>query len=172
MRKLITVGALLAAVALSASGASAAVTFDQITGTGFVGKGDVQLVYGWNNHQLQANAANVSFSYSSEDKYSAVCTFTTGEGTRGERIHNISHKRTAQVNNTVERELRKNKLGDVTGFTLTGYGAQSSSGSVPVLGGPCQGNSGHGGEWTSVEQTGSSGGLFVHYLGGAGTQIA
>lgn len=41
--------------------ALAAVTFDASTGTGFVGKGDVQLAFGWNNKQLQANAAGVTF---------------------------------------------------------------------------------------------------------------
>ena len=53
MRKVFSIGAaLLFAVAI----ASASVTFNPATGTGFVGKGDVQLAYGWNNKQLQDNA--------------------------------------------------------------------------------------------------------------------
>lgn len=30
-------------------------------GTGFVGKGDVQSVYGWNDADMQANAGSVTF---------------------------------------------------------------------------------------------------------------
>jgi hypothetical protein len=32
------------------------VTFNETNGTGFVGKGDVQVAFGWNNKQLQTNA--------------------------------------------------------------------------------------------------------------------
>jgi hypothetical protein len=46
----------LALVVIGASVALAAVTFNPMTGEGFVGKGDVQLIYGWNNQQLQLNA--------------------------------------------------------------------------------------------------------------------
>ena len=56
-----------AVVALGSAGvASAAVTFDSDTGVGFVGKGDVQLAFGWNNTQLQKNAPGVAFSSSQE----------------------------------------------------------------------------------------------------------
>ena len=41
--------------------AYAAVTFDPTTGQGFVGKGDVQYTFDWNNAQLQANADDVGF---------------------------------------------------------------------------------------------------------------
>lgn len=33
--------------------ATATVTFDPTTGKGFVGKGDLQTAFGWNNNQLQ-----------------------------------------------------------------------------------------------------------------------
>jgi hypothetical protein len=42
--------------AMLATAALAAVTFDVNTGFGFVGKGDVQLAFGWNNKALQTNA--------------------------------------------------------------------------------------------------------------------
>jgi hypothetical protein len=36
-------------------------------GYGFCGKGDVQLVFGWNNKALQENASQVNFRVSSPD---------------------------------------------------------------------------------------------------------
>lgn len=45
------IGAVTAAVCMVGS-ALATVTFDPGTGTGFVGKGDVQNAFGWNNAQL------------------------------------------------------------------------------------------------------------------------
>jgi hypothetical protein len=50
------------ATLMLAPAANAAVTFNDTTGTGFVGKGDVQVAFGWNNKQLQTNATGVSFS--------------------------------------------------------------------------------------------------------------
>ncbi len=58
----------------------ASVTFDPTTGAGFVGKGDVQTAFGWNNQALQANAADVTFSYNAVDTYSATCSWITGVG--------------------------------------------------------------------------------------------
>jgi hypothetical protein len=58
--------------------AAASVTFDPLTGTGFVGKGDVQSAFGWNNQQLQANAAGVSFTYIVEGTLSQTCEREAG----------------------------------------------------------------------------------------------
>jgi opacity protein-like surface antigen len=44
------------ALATISTAAVAAVTFDPATGTGFVGKGDIQLAFGWNNKAAQDNA--------------------------------------------------------------------------------------------------------------------
>jgi hypothetical protein len=56
----------------------AAVTIDLLTGEGFVGKGDVQLAFNWNNKQLQDNADGVSFSVESTvaTEVSWTCTNT------------------------------------------------------------------------------------------------
>lgn len=51
------------AAATLATVAIAAVTFDPVTGTGFVGKGDVQTAFGWNNQQLQQNADGVGVHF-------------------------------------------------------------------------------------------------------------
>lgn len=166
MRKNILTGAAATAFAATlalATPATAAVTFDPATGSGFVGKGDVQLAMTWNNQQLQKNASGITFSYESEEDYSAECEWVTGEGTRGKKTHKVSHKQSTSVVNAVAYDARvKNQI---TGFNLKGFGVSSSSGSVPVVGGACPGNAGHGGTWSSVELTGSSSGLYVSYSG-------
>ena len=60
------VGATVATTLLLAPAASAAVTFNETNGTGFVGKGDVQVAFAWNNKQLQTNATGVSFSFTQD----------------------------------------------------------------------------------------------------------
>lgn len=155
----------LAAAALlaSTSYAFAAVTFDPTTGTGFVGKGEVQIAFGWNNQQLQKNASGVTFSFNTTDTYDATCTWTTGEGTRGQRTHNVDHTRTTAVSGVVAYDARVRN--QITGFNLTGFGATTTTGAVPVVGGPCPGNAGTDGVWTEVVLTGSTGGLYFNYGG-------
>ena len=53
-----------AAVLAVPSIASADVTYNPATGVGFVGKGNVQTAFGWNNAALQKNAEAVMFKYS------------------------------------------------------------------------------------------------------------
>ena len=167
MRKL-TLAAALAAATISTA-ALATVTFDPATGTGFVGKGDVQIPMGWNNKQLQDNAGGLTFAYNKTTSYSAVCTFTTGEGTRGEQTHNVDHNTSTVVLSGIAYDARKNssgKDGSITGFFLTGLGSTTSNGGdAPVVGSPCMGNDGHDGLWSSVTETGSSGGLYANYGG-------
>jgi hypothetical protein len=60
--------AAVAAAALvigAASAAGAAVTFDPDTGTGSVGKGDVQTALGLNNNQLRAQTGGFAFTVDS-----------------------------------------------------------------------------------------------------------
>lgn len=169
MRKFAIAAAVAAATISSA--ALALVTFDPATGTGFVGKGDVQLAYGWNNKQLQDNAGGVGFVYDQTTSYTAVCTWTTGEGTRGERTHNVDHNTSTAVLSSVAYEARKNsngKDGSITGFFLNGFGATTTTGGeAPVVGASCHGNEGHDGVWSSVSDGTSTGGLSVTYGGGS-----
>jgi hypothetical protein len=153
------------ALALASSSALAEVVFDPNTGTGFVGKGDVQDAFGWNDAGLQLHATGVTFSYGYTAVYEAVCTFTTGEGTRGEKTHNVPHSEEMDVASSVIVALRRNPQSKVTGFELTGFGAGfGESGDVPTVGAPCPGNQGHDGVWTSVtEQPGGEGGLYANY---------
>ncbi|MDP2263450.1 MAG: hypothetical protein Q8K24_09870 [Hydrogenophaga sp.] len=145
--------------------AVAAVTYTPFpVSIGFVGKGDVQLITGWNNQQLQLNAPGVQFVESVTENYSAVCSWVTGEGTRGEKPHNVSHTRDTAVNASIAKELRRNSGTNeaVTGFNLTGPGSSvTTSGSVPVVNSPCMGNEGHDGTWSSVTLTSSTGQLLI-----------
>jgi hypothetical protein len=143
--------------------ALAAVTYDDATGTGFVGKGDVQLAFGWNNKQLQDNAGGVGFSYNSSDTYEATCSWVTGEGTRGEKTHFVNHDMHTSVSSVVSYDARTRN--QVTGFILTGNGVTVVTGSIPVVGGPCMGNEGHDGTWSAVSDgpVASTGGLFVNW---------
>ncbi|MBT2522080.1 hypothetical protein [Arthrobacter sp. ISL-28] len=165
MLKRVVTGAAATAFAATlalATPATAAVTFDPATGTGFVGKGDVQTALVWNNQQLQKNASAISFSYESEDLYSARCEWVTGEGTKGEQLHQVTYKRHTSVQSTVAYDPRVRN--QITGFNLTGFGTTTTSGTVPVVGEACQGD-GREGTWTAVELTSSSGGgLYVNHL--------
>lgn len=154
----------LVALAMTATAAFAAVTFDSATGKGFVGKGDIQVPWGWNDKQLQTNAGGVTFSYDATENYEAVCTFVTGEGTRGEKTHNVARESSTAVNSQVAYENRTNPKSKITGFNLTGLGQTTESGVVPVVGGACDGGP-NGGSWTSVELVSSEGGLYAHYSG-------
>ncbi len=148
MKKLLTglvAGAL--AVSLFASSTFAAVTFDTTSGTGFVGKGDVQTALGWNNKQLQDYADKLVFTYETVETFEITVEWTTGEGTKGEKTHTVEHKRTSAVNGNVEHHART--ATQITGFNLTGLKSVTTEGSIPKFGDTFPGNSGH--EVTKVE---------------------
>lgn len=166
--KRLKIAAAACALILS-SAAMATVTFSPATGTGFVGKGDVQLALGMNNATLQANAGSLTFSYVAIDMYTAVCTWTTGEGTKGEKTHNVEHKSTTGISATVAYDARTRN--QITGFNLTGLSSATvEAGEIPVVGGACPGNAGTGGTWSSVDLTSSVTALNVNY-GAASVKI-
>ena len=100
----------------SATAAIGAVTFNSETGEGFVGKGDVQLAFDWNNKQLQENARAVRFQVNSGTSTTWVCVRANGN-------ENPRHNTTtlSGVLTEVLRENSKGKAGAVTGFALSGY---------------------------------------------------
>jgi len=165
----------LAALALSATAAFAAVTFDPATGKGFVGKGDVQIAYNLNNKQIQtaliANPQAFTFSVESTDTYSATCTWVTGEGTRGERTHNVDIPRHTALNAAIQGDPRQTSgQKQFTGFNLKGFGATTTTGTVPVVGEPCiaedSGGIAQNGTWSAVTLVSSTAGvLSVTYNG-------
>jgi hypothetical protein len=140
-------GAVIAGSLAVASIATAAVTFDPATGTGFVGKGDVQLVYGWNNKALQDNAGNVQFRASSivVTERSWVCTNSNNQNTQ-ERERTTTTT-TQGVVSSVARERQQ-----ITGFNLTGYTAGTSTPTTGTDGPPL--NSCPSGPWSLTTPAG------------------
>jgi hypothetical protein len=102
-----------------------AVTFDPESGNGFVGKGDVQLVYGWNNKALQDNAEVVQFRANSEvvTEVSWTCTNSNNQNTQ-ERERTT----TTTLQGLVESAAR-DKKNQVTGFFLEGFDGEPTDSS-------------------------------------------
>jgi len=116
----LTAGAL--SVLLVASAAFGAVSFDVATGTGFVGKGDVQLALSLNNSQLQAEAENIKFRArgSEVSEVSWECT-----NLNNEKIQERERTTTTTTEGVVSATARVRN--QITGFNLNGYSAGSSS---------------------------------------------
>jgi hypothetical protein len=87
--------AALVGIAFLGGVALATTTFNPATGTGFVGKGDVQTPWGWNDQTLQSQAINVSFFEVQNADYAATCEWDTGV------IHIVNHTITKSVSDTV-----------------------------------------------------------------------
>jgi hypothetical protein len=137
-----------AAALLAMAGiASAAVTFDPQSGTGFVGKGDVQLVFGWNNKALQQNAEDVTFKSVTSQEFEAYCQFTSGSGS----VQNVRREEIRGINGVIDGSPRQGP-NQFTGFILDGYEGDPVviGGAIPVVGGFCPGGPTGDGEWTSV----------------------
>lgn len=110
MRKSIWVAA--AASTIISTAAFAAVTFDSESGTGFVGKGDVQLALGLNNAQLQAQANSLVFAVTTTSETTWTCDRDAGPQTQ-ERTNTST---TSGLLTAVARVRNQ-----VTGFNLLGY---------------------------------------------------
>ena len=162
------IGLALTGVMAFSAAITAAVSFDAATGTGFVGKGDVQDAFGWSNAQLQANANAVTFTFESEGEYAQSCL---KENVR-QTIYK-DFKKTVDVDAAVAVQARKNPQSMVTGFELKGFVGTVSNESVPTdICNP--GNADPSGwvvdpngQYPVVTQIGgsSSGGLFVNFGG-------
>jgi hypothetical protein len=124
MRKFAGTIAVAASVMVMAGAALGAVLFDPDTGTGFVGKGDVQLVYGWNNKALQDNAHLVDFRANSVSETSWTCTKPQPTPNDPDKVIVQERSRTTTTQGLIDeiaRENSKGKLGPITGFNLLGY---------------------------------------------------
>lgn len=148
-----------------AATASANVTFDPASGTGFVDKADVQLAYGWNAAALRKNAGDVTFRLVSTQQYAAVCSWTTADGARGQQTLTVSLQSLKGVGSAVTYDQRTRT--QIAGFTLTGFngGSADSIGTFPVVGASCPGSQGVDGTWTSVTMTSSALRLDALYQG-------
>lgn len=171
MKKMLLAAA--AATAMVSSAAIAAVTYDD-AGFGFVGKGDVQLAFGWNNKQAQQNANAVAFSLESEDAYDVTCEWTTVTGGKNSKTiyHAVTNRKVSSVASTIAYDARmKNQY---TGYILNGISSTSVIGTAaPEIGDNCpQGGSasdsdpiGNDAVVTGVDLASSSGGLYVKHNG-------
>jgi len=163
VRRTAATAALGAGLLLAAAASASAYTMDS-TGVGWVGKGEVQSAYAWNNQAMQQNVSGVTFVYDASATYEVVCEFDNPGG-----HHVITQRKSTDVNATIGSEARKNsngKDGPMTGWYLTGFGTTTTSGGeVPAVGDGCPGNSGLGAV-TSVEQTSAGdGGLYAVWNG-------
>jgi hypothetical protein len=151
MKKLCNLVVAAAFIATSVAAYAAVIIDDE--GVGFVGKGDVQLVYGWNNAQLQANAESVQFRMSSVDETTWECFNSNNQKTQ-ERTH------TTTIGGLVSSVARlKNQY---TGFNLNGY----DGGSTTTTDGPTL-NSCPSGPWSYVE-----GSTVTETIGGDGLEVS
>jgi hypothetical protein len=123
----LAMGLALVAMLVAAGAVFAVVTFDPASGTGFVGKGDVQTAFGWNNNQLQQNAGSVNFEVQKVTEYSWTCKRDAGEQTQ-------ERARTTTAQQVVDKIARERN--QITGFNLLGYSGPEtvSSSDGPPLG--------------------------------------
>jgi hypothetical protein len=154
--------ALALSVALACTVAAAA-DFNPNDGTGLVHKNEVQGAFSWNNHELQTNAAGITFSYEAHVNYAAVCTFPMGKRVGSETSYYVM----STGMNVTHRTNQDPKTKQITRFDLTGFGTTTfQSGSLPELSSRCRSSStGAHGFWSRVAPAdfGSTGGLFVNY---------
>lgn len=139
--KLILVGGALVALAVPSVASASVDNYLPEAGTGFVGKGDVQTPFGWNDQALQSKASGVTFTYESktDDTYAVTCEWDTGTKHIVHHVQNKSANLTDSVAYDVSKVDRKNPNQKVTGFNLTGNSnvQTSSEGTVPHVGDAC-----------------------------------
>ena len=116
----------------------ATITFDPFTGTGFVGKGDVQLFYGWNNQKLQQHAAFIDFQYNVSETTSWTCTKTwyTGPNQTEHEVVQVRQNSTSiqGLLTTEGRNISQGVNGPNTGFIISPAGALTVESDGPAVG--------------------------------------
>jgi opacity protein-like surface antigen len=105
-----------AALATISTAAIAAVTFDADTGTGFVGKGDVQMALNMNNRQLQDSADTLEFTYNAT---TVVETTWDCVNSNNQNIQERSRTTTSSTVGVVDVVARERN--QITGFNLKGF---------------------------------------------------
>jgi hypothetical protein len=108
---------------LVATSARADVSFDPETGKGFVGKGDIQLLFAWNNTDLQNQANALTFSVYEMSSYDVPCMKIL-DNTKEVTVlrHTFHRERTTSRSIAYSPRVRN----QVTGFLLTGYELDST----------------------------------------------
>lgn len=151
MKKMFLVAA--AATALISTAALASVTFNFDTGVGFVGKGDVQTAFGWNNAQAQNNAPGVTFTVNLENSWECDKIVTLGNGD----THEITIEHNSDTTGVIDSLNRTHN--QVDGFILQGYS------STQTTGGPARNTCPNDNSNFVEGSTSSTGGLYVNSNG-------
>ncbi|GHG76967.1 hypothetical protein GCM10010919_32290 [Alishewanella longhuensis] len=121
----------LAAV-FAATTASAAVTYDE-NGVGYVGKGDVQSLFDWNNSAFQNNAALVQFRFSSgAQQASWVCG---GYNNGGNYVTHPKNESYDSISGSIN--FHPKQKNQITGFILLGTESNVSSSTAYLSPGEC-----------------------------------
>jgi hypothetical protein len=98
--------------------------------------------------------------------YKYDCTFTVEVGKdKVQEPRTQNRGKTTAVNSAVEKEIRKNSQGKVTGFTLKGFDTETADGEAPVEGGSCEGGPLKDGVISNVDLVSSTGGLTATFNG-------
>lgn len=175
-RKMMAVMGAAALIVMTSAFSMREVIFNPETGTGFVGKGDVQLVFGWNNKQLQDASGTTEFRYEGVSVTETAWTCS--------RINNGGNESVTPRNRTVTTSLTgvlsvvERTRNQITGFLLTGFDGSTSGATVEegqALG-SCPTASGNSEPFTydvgsELTSTVTSGGLQVRAGGSAWTPI-
>jgi hypothetical protein len=101
---------------LLTAAANADVAYDE-NGVGFVGKGDLQLLFDWNNAALQENAGLIQFRMIVAGAATWTCT---GVNPAGHTVTQTHATESQSIEAAVNVAVRQNKTGQITGFTLEG----------------------------------------------------
>ena len=139
MKKLLGIGIILTVlITLIGGPVAASVTFNPGTGSWFVGKGDVQTAFGWNNTLLQTNASGVTFMYQTTATYEVITAWATGTPAAPISLHSHLETVTTTVGTSaaVNGDSRQTKgQKQFTGFNLSGFNAVTTAGEVPQVSG-------------------------------------
>ncbi|PYE50944.1 lipoprotein [Deinococcus yavapaiensis] len=171
-RTLSAVLVLTSAITLAACGQTPLDTLPQSTitaqsvnvdsnGVGWVGKGDVQTAFNWNNAQAQRYVQNVTFTFEQSVRYELDC-YKEVEVGRDREIKTITRtvKRTSNINATITYEARK--TGQWTGYNLKGFSSTDTNAPTDLS---CTGDDGNRSGWMQDGEpritSGADGGLFV-----------
>jgi hypothetical protein len=115
MRPVVSLLLTLSVLLSTVSGAAAAVTFDPATGTGSVGKADLQAAFGWTEKTFQANARKLTFHAVHHVAWTWQCQID------GEAVTLLADEESSRSvsASAITTGVRKGRT--IIGFELTGY---------------------------------------------------
>ena len=128
MKRMQIVGLALVGMMATSAAVLAAVEWTPESG-GFVGKGDVQSLFGWNNASMQANATDVTFVYEATGGYSFECEWWTGPDHN--RRHHTNTK-TVDMNVNAAVTGTRRVTGQFTGWNLDPLAASTEDVAYPT----------------------------------------